>query len=85
MRSRVRAIRVRISDCSRCPSRLAARCEVSLFTYQYFLQPQRQLYPPYSIEGALTPGVLSQYFRSFLIRLSLLENQLGLLSATGSC
>ena len=48
------------------------------------LQLQRNLFPPFSIEGALTPTVLAQYFRSFLIRLNLLENQLGLLGAAGS-
>ena len=52
---------------------------------QLFLQLQKNLHPPYSIEGALTPAVVAQYFRSFLIRLSLLENRLGLLGEAGSC
>ena len=35
------------------------------------------------MEGAITVASLGQYFRSFLVKLSMIEAQLGLLSVDG--
>lgn len=34
-----------------------------------------------SVEGAMTPATLGQYFRSFLIKLTMVESQLGILES----
>lgn len=36
-----------------------------------------------SVEGAMTPATLGQYFRSFLIKLTMVESQLGILESLG--
>lgn len=39
----------------------------------------------YRVEDAMTIGSLSQYFRSFLVKLSMIESQLGQLCLDGQC
>lgn len=38
---------------------------------------------PPSVQDAITPSVLGQYFRAFMIKLSMIESQLGQLSLGG--
>jgi hypothetical protein len=38
----------------------------------------------YSVENAITPALLGQYFRSFMSRLTMLEAQLGVMPTTGN-
>ena len=37
-----------------------------------------------SVENAITPALLGQYFRSFMSRLNMLEGQLGVIPTTGN-
>jgi mitotic spindle assembly checkpoint protein MAD2B len=37
----------------------------------------------HSVEGAMSPSTLGQYFRSFLVKLSMIEAQLGQLELGG--
>ena len=37
-----------------------------------------------SVENAIVPALLGQYFRSFMSRLTMLETQLGVMPTTGS-
>jgi len=38
----------------------------------------------HSVENAITPALLGQYFRSFMSRLTMLEAQLGVMPTTGN-